>query len=227
MPEYTGILSALGGLIGGIFFAGLGSALKRGLSASTPPLDAKAHTIHTKFDITPDHVFLAYEGLCLALIGGFSVFGLNRSAPLLHPMIGGALIGGAQAASLLLTGNAIGVSTAYDEAGRFFWNLFAPEKQGGHPPTKAMMFALGMLIASFALSQSTVHTTLQMTGISGVRALLNGCTTEKFRRISLNSFRDGSVNTLSICPKGCLHFFDTDTWVFQFIHLARYSRSSL
>ncbi len=172
----SGIPTALGGLVGGILFARFGSALKRGLPASIPPLDAKAHTIHTKFDINPDHVLLGYELLCLALIGGFSVSGLNRSTPLLHPVVGGALIGGAQAVSLLLTGNAVGVSTAYEEAGRFFWYLFDPPKQGGRPPTKAITFALGILIGSFALSQSMVHTTTQMTGISGIRALLGGCT---------------------------------------------------
>jgi len=172
----SGIPTALGGLVGGILFARFGGALKRSLSASTLPLDAKAHTIHTKFDINPDHVLLGYELLCLALIGGFSVSGLNRSAPLLHPVVGGALIGGAQAVSLLLTGNPVGVSTAYEEAGRFFWYLFKSPKQGGRPQTRAMTFALGILIGSFALSQSMVHTTAQVTDISGIRALLGGCT---------------------------------------------------
>ena len=103
----SGVPTALGGLLGGILFARFGSALKKGLSASTPPLDAKSHTIYTKFDINPDHVLMAYEILCLALIGGFSAFGLNRSAPLLHPLVGGALIGGAQASSLLFSSQEI------------------------------------------------------------------------------------------------------------------------
>ena len=171
----SGIPTAVGGLVGGILFARLGSALKRGLSASTPPLDAKDYTIYTKFDINPDHVLLGYEILCLALIGGVSAFGLNQTTPLLHPMVGGALIGGAQAASLILTGNAVGVSTAYEEAGRFFWYLFEPQKQGNRPPTRAMSFALGIFLGSFALSQTIVDTPLQVTGISAVRALLGGC----------------------------------------------------
>jgi len=172
----SGIPTALGGLTGGVLFAKYGSALKSGLSASTPPLDAKSHTIYTKFDMNPDHVLLAYEIMCLALIGSFSAFGLSRLAPLLHPIVGGALIGGAQAASLLFTGNALGVSTAYEEAGSFFWYLFGAGKQGGRPSTKAMTFALGILIGSFALSQSLSQPPTQMMDISGVRALLGGCT---------------------------------------------------
>ncbi len=172
----SGIPTALGGLMGGILFAKFGSALKSSLSASTPPLDAKSYTIYTKFAMNPDHVLLAYEVMCLALIGSFSTFGLNRSAPLLHPIVGGALIGGAQAASLLFTGNALGVSTAYEEAGSFFWYLLGAGKQGGRPSTKAMTFALGILIGSFALSQSLSQPPTQMMDISGVRALLGGCT---------------------------------------------------
>jgi len=172
----SGIPTALGGLMGGILFAKFGSALKSGLSASTPPLDVKSHTIYTKFDMNPDHVLLAYEVMCLVLIGSFSAFGLNRSAPLLHPILGGALIGGAQAASLLFTGNALGVSTAYEEAGSVFWYLFGAGKQGGRPSTKAMTFALGILIGSFALSQSLSQPPTQTIDISGIRALLGGCT---------------------------------------------------
>lgn len=172
----SGIPTALGGLIGGILYARFGSTLKRGLSTLTPPLDAKAHTIYTKFDVNPDHVLLAYEVICSAVVGVFTVFCLDRSAPLLHPIAGGALIGGAQATSLLLTGNAVGVSTAYEEAGRFFWYLLASEKQGSRPPMKAMTFALGILIGSFALSQSIpIATMAQAADISGIRALVGGC----------------------------------------------------
>lgn len=171
----SAILVVLGGLLGGILFTRFGSALKRDLSASARPLDAKAHTIHTKFDINPNYVLLGYETLCLALISGFSALGPNQLTPLLHPMVGGILIGGAQAASLLLTGNAVGISGAYEEGGRFFWDLVNPHKREARPQPNAISFALGVLVAGFALSQSVVLTTVETIDISGLRALSGGC----------------------------------------------------
>lgn len=170
----SGIPTVLGGIIGGILYTRFGSGLRRGVSASTPSLDTKAHTIQTKFNMNPNHVLLIYEVMCLAVVGVSTVFGLNRSAPSLHPVVGGVLIGGAQATSLLLTGNAVGVSTAYEEAGRFFWYFLAPGQRGSRPPTKAMTFALGILIGSFALSQ-VIPTDAHVANISGIRALVGGC----------------------------------------------------
>ena len=171
----SGIPTVLGGVIGGILYNKFGDSLQKGLSASTPSPDAKGLTIQTKFDISPDRVLLAYEVMCLIIISISTVFGPNISAPLLHPIIGGALIGGAQATSLFLTGSTIGVSTAYEEAGRFFWYFLAPEKRESRPSTKAMTFALGILIGSFALSQA-IPTRAYASDISGIRALVGGCT---------------------------------------------------
>ncbi|KAI9843797.1 MAG: hypothetical protein M1838_002444 [Thelocarpon superellum] len=169
----SGVLVALGGLLGGILYVRLRSFLAERPSASAIPVTAKALTIDAKLDVHPDHALLAYEAICLVVIVLSAVFGLDPSAPWLHPVLGGVLIGGAQAVSLLLTGNAIGVSMAYEEAGQHFWTFLASSKQGPRPPTQAMTFALGIWAGSFALSRSVPIPTVA-SDVSGISALVGG-----------------------------------------------------
>ena len=172
----SGLPALLGGVLGGIAFVRYGSVLKRTPSSSTSPLEEKDRTVHTKFDINPNHVLLVYEVLCSALITAFSIFGLNRATPLLHPIVGGVLIGGAQATSLLLTGKAIGVSTAYEEIGHWFWHFVAAGQGDKPPPTKTLTFAVGLFIGSVVLFQSGIQAPAEQTGISPTRALFGGFT---------------------------------------------------
>ena len=172
----SGIWTACGGLIGGILHARFGSLLQRRPSASKHQVENEAKTMQTEFGISSDYVLLAYEVICLIGVSISNFIDLEPFGPLLHPIAGGALIGGAQATSLFWTGNSIGVSTAYEEAGRFFWYFFASKKQGGRPPTKAMTFALGILVGSFVLSQVIPARAMAYTAdISGARALVGGC----------------------------------------------------
>ena len=169
----SGTLTALGALLGGVLYANFGDALKKPSSTAKTAPGAQAHTVQTKLNMDLNRVLLAYEIMCVAIITIATAFGLDPSGGLLNPIVGGLLIGGAQAASLFFTGNAIGVSSAYEEAGRWFWHLLGRDKQGGQPSTRSMTFALGILVGSFAFSTilpNTGHTA----DISGVRALLGG-----------------------------------------------------
>ena len=183
----TGITSGLpvlfGGLLGGIAFVRYGSALKRTSPTPTPPHSPKNHTIQAKYDINPNYVLLGYEMLCAALLGGFSLFGANRAAgTLLHPVLGGALVGAAQATSLLLTGKAVGVSTAYEEVGRWFWRIVSPpptpvdgaSSPRPAPPAKAIPFAAGLFLGSLVLARSIVSAPVEQTEISMARAVVGG-----------------------------------------------------
>ncbi len=170
----SGIFVFLGGLLGGILYSRFGTYLKRSPSTSAP-VDTTQHTFQTKFNLKPEHVLLAYEGMCLIIIIAASVFGLNGSSPWLHPIFGGALIGSAQAASLLLTGNPVGVSGAYGEAGEYFWRFFTSKTaRGSRPPVTAMTFALGIMAGSFALTQY-IATPTKNAEFSRLGAVAGGC----------------------------------------------------
>ena len=172
----SGIFVALGGLLGGILYSRFGMYLKRSPSTSAHPVDTRQHTVQTKFNLKSDHVLLAYEGMCLIIIIAASVFGLNGSSPWLHPVLGGALIGSAQAASLLLTGNPVGVSRAYGEAGEYFWHfLTSKPARGPRSSVTAMTFALGIMAGSFALTQY-IATPTKNAEFSRLGAVAGGCT---------------------------------------------------
>lgn len=153
----SGWFVLMGGVLGGVLHARFSRHLRRSTTGNvveTQP-DAKL-TLQTKFNIRASHAILAYEATCLAVIALALFAGPEGAAALLHPLVGGALIGAAQAASLLLTGNPVGVSTAYEQLGQLFWRVWdgsrspsSQEKQ--RPPSNAIVFALGILAGSLVL----------------------------------------------------------------------------
>lgn len=175
----SGWLVMLGGVLGGILHARLSPYLRK-----DPPTNCAASTnltVHSKFGLRPNHVILAYEATCLAIITLATSLGPKGAYVPLHPVLGGLLIGGAQAASLMITGSPLGVSTAYAEAGQIFWWMW--DSMVGSKPmhtptlsTRAITFALGILLGSWTLVQSVAaaRVTTDM-HISGVSAVLGGC----------------------------------------------------
>jgi hypothetical protein len=110
------------------------------------------------------------------LPGGVVVMGLGAAvAALLYltkatngaatttPIVGGLLIGGSQAASLLLTGNSLGVSTSYEQASRYLLSAIgASGVEKPNWPPRALVFSLGIFAGSLALFSSGL-----LTGLSG------------------------------------------------------------
>lgn len=173
----SGIFVALGGLLGGVLYARFGQNLKKSSTSIDPSGAEKQHTIQAKFDLDANHVLLAYEVMCLCVIGVAAVFGLDGDSASLHPILGGFLIGGAQAASLLLRGTPVGVSKAYEEAGQHLLHLFPSQRpQGPRSPALALTFASGILGGSWLLAQYLpTSATLGSLQISSLRALAGGC----------------------------------------------------
>ena len=173
----TGIKSAIptlaGGITGGILFARYGSALRQ-KSPESSQIIVKPQTVSTKFDVDPNLVLWIFEIICFMVVGTVTLLGLNASGSLLHPVIGGAAIGLAQGTSLLLTGRALGVSTAYDEIGRYFWYAFGSQEED-RPPIRTTTFALGILTGGFILSQ-VASISAEVSHISAIRAFIGGCT---------------------------------------------------
>jgi uncharacterized membrane protein YedE/YeeE len=155
----TGVPSApyalLGALVGGIAFARFSTSLRR----SPPGYDPSKATVHAKYNFDINYVILAYEVLCAAVIGLVSALGPGSSYTSLSPIVGGIMLGGAQAASLILTSNPVGVSTAYEELGQLFWrtwdSIFHPsDKPTPAPHIKSLPFTMGILPGSLLLANT-------------------------------------------------------------------------
>jgi len=175
----SGWLVMLGGVLGGILHARLSPYLRK--DPPTNGATSTSLTVHSKFGLRPNNVILAYEATCLAIITLATSLGPKGTYVPLHPVLGGLLIGGAQAASLMMTGSPLGVSTAYAELGQIFWWMW--DSMVGSKPmhtpslsTRAITFAFGILLGSWTLVRSVaaarVTTDMQ---ISSVSAVLGGC----------------------------------------------------
>ncbi|KAK0610845.1 hypothetical protein B0T14DRAFT_529188 [Immersiella caudata] len=97
------------------------------------------------------------------------------------PAAGGLLIGLAQLVSLLLRGNAVGVSAAYEDVGEcVWWPFYSPESEsesgsgdGSKRPslkTSSIAFAVGIVIGSRALAVLTPGL-LHLSGVPDVPML--------------------------------------------------------
>ena len=114
--------------------------------------------------------------MVLVFVAASTFLGPVEAGGRLQPVVGGLLIGGAQAASLLLTGNSVGVSGAYEEAGRWFWHL-KRARAGSSPSSQALKFASGIMLGAVILSRSmpsVVAANDDATEVSNMAAVIGG-----------------------------------------------------
>lgn len=173
----SGLYALAGAALGGILFARLAPSLKR--SPNSKNGDESPCTIQGKLHVDPNYVLFGYEaaaGLMLALTTKINPHRSN----LLHPIIGGLCVGCGQIATLLFTRQPVGVSSAYEDFGKWFWYIL--ERQGqsthnkqSHPGIRSLLFAGGIIVGSMSLAyfRPGIYTTHSL-GISPARALLGG-----------------------------------------------------
>ena len=167
-----GILSSiyvgLGGLLGGVFFVKLAPLLhytssnitiptKGADTASNKPVRQPADTIATRLGVGITTALLAYEALCILIIGLAAAFAPN-DLTYVNPILGGLAIGAAQALSILLSRKTIGVSTAYEQLGQDFWSIILPSAHAKSPSHSAVWFVLGIIAGAKALAMQVPWT---------------------------------------------------------------------
>ncbi|KAH8586592.1 hypothetical protein B0O99DRAFT_585679 [Bisporella sp. PMI_857] len=174
-----------GGILGGILWSRFGHCVK----CTTPVAFADTRkgcdctdeklTVYESAKMKESQAVLIYELVCLAVIASASYLiphftGSQR----LHPIVGGLLIGAAQAASLILTGGPIGVSTAYERIGQYICRLtgLSPQKSSEPwPSLDPVIFVLGMLGGGWGLGKAMGLKALEETvHISFTRAIIGG-----------------------------------------------------
>jgi len=178
----SGLAVAAGCLTGGIVYARYAPYLRRpssSTSSNQPPANQKL-TVFEAGSVKESHAIWAYETICLGIVLLALYFNPTRDPVLLHPLLGGLAIGVAQLACLLLTGNSVGVSAAYEQAGKHFWSWWdsttgSSDNKSTSPGTSSIIFAVGILLGSLSL-----RTTFPFPangndlGLSTVRAVLGG-----------------------------------------------------
>ncbi|EWY79898.1 hypothetical protein FOYG_16963 [Fusarium oxysporum NRRL 32931] len=114
---------------------------------------------------------LSYEMALFSAIG--ATLGLApRSQGLLHPVAGGVLIGLGQLSSVILTEKPVGVSTAYEEGGKLFWDVVERRKVKLSSLSDSIMFACGILAGSW-LTMLNVPAAREALARSGDQSLLS------------------------------------------------------
>ncbi|KAK5400775.1 hypothetical protein LTR06_011267 [Exophiala xenobiotica] len=165
-----------GALLGGLSYAKFGRLLESKHGPESGFSQPGAQTIAGKLNLEPRTVFLAFEILSLVTIVLSTLALPGRSLAIVPPVVGGLLIGVAQAVSIVLTTSPLGVSTVYEQVGRYLWRA-SGFKDVSKPPTppKAVIFALGVLSGSLAFAgriQSTIP--VDIIGISYIQASIGG-----------------------------------------------------
>ncbi|KAF9766278.1 hypothetical protein IL306_001332 [Fusarium sp. DS 682] len=92
-------------------------------------------------------VLVGYEITMLAILTAI-LYVAPRSVTLLHPVVGGLLIGFGQLSSVILTEKPVGVSGAYEEFGKYFWDII--DGKGIKSIPQNILFACGLILGSWA-----------------------------------------------------------------------------
>ncbi|KAI9872174.1 MAG: hypothetical protein M1830_002000, partial [Pleopsidium flavum] len=99
----SGFFVLIGGILGGILYTRFGRCLRNTSAPLTSETANTNVTVQSKLNLNPNRVLLAYETACLAIITLATYLAPHDVRAQLHPVMGGLLIGGAQATSILLT----------------------------------------------------------------------------------------------------------------------------
>ncbi|EXJ67562.1 uncharacterized protein A1O5_09575 [Cladophialophora psammophila CBS 110553] len=114
---------AAGCILGAIAFVKTAQRLKRSPPPPTTSSGPAQHnTVHAKLGLSANSMILLYETLCLVVIVAATYLAPTRDH-WLNPIVGGLLIGVAQATSVLFTRKTLGVSSAWEDVGKYFWSV--------------------------------------------------------------------------------------------------------
>lgn len=145
-------LLACSALMAGIAWIKLKPLVARQTAAKTQPGEG---SIMAATGWSANKTIVVYEMAMLAAIIT-ALAAAPRSSAMLHPVIGGLLIGVGQLSSVLLAKKPVGVSTAYEECGRLFWDALGGKKPDALPDS--IVFACGLMAGSFMTMLSVPDT---------------------------------------------------------------------
>lgn len=123
-------LVVVGGVLGGLGWILVGGWLRRsgsgnGIGKGNAGAEVKGHTVMQRLGVGDGVALMGYEVFLLATILAIDRLGPSnvQDRTLLNPVLGGCLIGAAQAMSVLLSGKTLGISSAYSDVAAHIMSL--------------------------------------------------------------------------------------------------------
>lgn len=167
-----------GGLLGGILYAGLvdhfhgpWNGIKK--EKSRESIAITQPTLYQRVGESEGAGVAAYVAMCSTVIASAIYLFPEQGRVFLPAAIGGLFIGLSQATSLALTGNTLGVSSAYEQFGHLFWWAFS-EKKKPVPNYKGIAFPIGSIIGAFVLSKLVSLPAPVAVDVGPIKALIGG-----------------------------------------------------
>lgn len=193
LGSLSGLKIGIGGVLGGILFVKLAPLLHHTSGAinggsKSPACGAdtasdsslrqlEQYTLPGKLGLKIHTVVLAYETLCISMIALAAKI-LPNDPTSINPILGGLAIGAAQALSVLLSRQTIGVSAAYQQVGRDFWSIVLPGSNAKPSSRSAIWFAIGIIVGARTLaSQAPMFmNSIEMQQVGTVSSVVGGAT---------------------------------------------------
>ncbi len=135
-------------------------------------------TVYQALGIPAARAVAVFEALCLSVVAGIGYLAPETQKVLIPGAVGGALIGGVQLAGLVLTGRALGFSTAFEQLGDLFWwgkeRVFNGVKRP-RPSIGLTAYIVGSILGSFVFNQLVdIPPVVNEVKIGALRAVLGG-----------------------------------------------------
>ncbi|KAI5274774.1 hypothetical protein E4T47_02262 [Aureobasidium subglaciale] len=153
----SGIFVLSGGILGGLLFVSAQPTIAKLREDSNSSSKAAADselTVPKSMGISPWIVVAMWEIMCfgmLQLLSGLESPSTGTRA-LVSPVLGGLLIGTAQACTIALTRHTVGTSGAFEDVGRWLRNVISGDPTKS-PVTASVMFDAGIMSASALLAR--------------------------------------------------------------------------
>jgi len=147
----------LGSILGGIVYVQTAPRLQAE-ATKREVQDKNNLTVGSRLKIDQNIVLLAYEAVLVSAIVAFTKSPSTQAHPL-NPILGGLAVGFSQLASVLLTGQTLGISGAFEEMGKWTWWIVdrvqhtSPKQQVAKPKpkpsTSSIQFAATVMLGTY------------------------------------------------------------------------------
>ncbi|KAK2040275.1 YeeE/YedE family protein [Colletotrichum somersetense] len=148
----SGIYVLAGAALAGIAWTGSLQGLITSNAGAAGPENPRL-TVHERLGVSRAAVFVGLEALYAGVIYASSRY--TPAAAVVSPAVGGLLIGLAQLFSLLARKSMLGVSTSYDEIGRYFWWAVRGGGEKGKPASySSILFSASLAAGAWAIAKA-------------------------------------------------------------------------
>lgn len=151
---HTGFHALNGAILGGLLWTGLFSRLikqhkeKANISSITV-------TANDQLGLSRGITLLLFETACLSILAATTIYTPKYPGAKILGTVGGFIIGLSQLFSIVARRSMIGVSTAYEEVGNYFWWVIKGAEPNRKPVSyNSILFATGVTAGAWAMLQA-------------------------------------------------------------------------